>query len=299
MRLGVGLPTRDRALPPAGVVDWARRADEGPFSSIAVLDRVVFPLLEPLVVLASLAPVTHRIRLMTSAVIGPTRETTLLARQAATIDALSGGRLELGLGVGVREDDYLATGTAFHARGRRFDAQLEVLRRCWRGEPLDPPSVGAVGPRPARPDGPSLLIGGYVPAVERRIAAYGDGYMAPGGATLTQIAARWEGIQRAWQAAGRTGRPRLVGSTYVALGPDAETQAADYIRSAYAFDPDLAERRLRGIPRTPGDVRDAIERHRDLGMDELVLRPCAPDPTLLDRLADLIGGPAAPTASDA
>jgi alkanesulfonate monooxygenase SsuD/methylene tetrahydromethanopterin reductase-like flavin-dependent oxidoreductase (luciferase family) len=290
MRIGVGLPTRDRALTPAGMFDWARRADDGPFSSLAVLDRVVFPLHEPLAVLAALTSVTRRIGLMTSAVIGPTRETTLLARQAATIDALSGGRLALGLGVGVRQDDYAATGVDFRTRGHRFDAQLELLRRCWRDEPGDPPAIGVIGPRPERTDGPLLLVGGYVPAVERRIAAHGDGYLAPGGATPTQLASRWEGVLRSWAAAGRSGSPRFVGSTYVALGPDADAQAEAYIRSAYAFDPALAERRLQGIPLTPVAVRSALDAFRDLGMDEVVLRPCAPDPSFLDRLADLTGG---------
>lgn len=290
MRIGVGLPTRDGALTPTALMAWAGRVEAGPFASLAVLDRVVFPLHEPLVVLAVVAGVTTRVELMTSAIIAPTRETTLLARQAASLDALSGGRLVLGLGVGVREDDHAATGSDFRTRGRRFDEQLALLRRCWRGDALDPPAIGAVGVRAVRPGGPTLVVGGYVPAVERRVAAHGDGYLAPGGATPEELATRWEGVRRAWSAAGRLGKPRFVGATYVALGSDADDQAATYIRSTYAFDPALAERRLAAIPRTPSAVRAVIGRHRDLGMDELLLRPCAPDPTLLDRLADLLGG---------
>ena len=93
--------------------------------------------LEPLAVLAMAAGATRRIGLMTSVVIGPTRETTtLLARQAATIDVISNGRLTLGIGIGVRENDYLATGLDFHRRGRRVEEQLPILRRLWAGEPL-------------------------------------------------------------------------------------------------------------------------------------------------------------------
>jgi alkanesulfonate monooxygenase SsuD/methylene tetrahydromethanopterin reductase-like flavin-dependent oxidoreductase (luciferase family) len=288
VRIGIGLPTRDGALPPAALLAWGAAADAGPFSSVAVLDRVVFPLHEPLTVLAALIGVTERVALMTSAVIGPTRETTLLARQTATLDALSGGRLVLGLGVGVRPDDYAATGTDFHDRGARFDRQLATLRRCWAGEPASDGVGRPVGARPAGPGRPELLVGGYVPAVDGRIARHGDGYLAPGGATQEQLAARWAGVRAAWSAAGRPGHPRFVGSTYVALGPDAEAQAASYIRETYAFDPVLAERRLQGIPRTPADVVATIERHRALGMDEFVLRPCAPDPSLVDRLADIV-----------
>jgi alkanesulfonate monooxygenase SsuD/methylene tetrahydromethanopterin reductase-like flavin-dependent oxidoreductase (luciferase family) len=98
------------------MLQWISRAEAGPFSSVVVTDRVVSLALEPLSVLAMAAGATKRIGLMTSVVIGPTRETTLLARQAATIDTVSGGRLTLGVGIGVRKNDYLATGD-FHRRG--------------------------------------------------------------------------------------------------------------------------------------------------------------------------------------
>ncbi|MFP5341964.1 MAG: LLM class flavin-dependent oxidoreductase [Candidatus Limnocylindria bacterium] len=291
MRVGIGLPTRAVALPPEAMLEWAARTDAGPFSSLAVLDRVVAAAHEPLVALAAVIGVTSRVRLLAGVVIAPTRETTLLARQAASIDALSRGRLSLGLGVGVRPDDYLATGADFAARGRRLDAQLPILRRLWAGEPLDEAAgIGAIGVSSAAAGRPELLIGGYVAAVARRIAAHGDGFMAPGGGDPARMADLWRQIVAAWGAAGRDGAPRWVGSSYVALGPDADRQAADYIRSAYAFDPALAERRLRGIPTTPGALRDLLDRQRAMGVDEFVLRPCAPDPELIDRLADVVAG---------
>ena len=297
MQIGIGLPTRSDALGPGELQTWAERADGGPFSSLAVLDRVVFPAHEPLVVLASVIGVTRRIRLLASVIIAPTRETTLLARQAASLDVLSGGRFSLGVGVGVRRDDYAATGIAFDGRGRRLDEQLPLLRRIWAGaargrDPAD--EASGIGVPTVRPLGPELLVGGYVPAVARRIAAHGDGFMAPGGGEPDRMAELWTRIEAAWAVAGRAGRPRWVGSSYVALGPEAERQAADYIRSAYAFDPALAERRLAGIPTTAAAVRELLRRQADHGLDEFVLRPCAPDPTLIDRLADIIGSAPGP-----
>jgi alkanesulfonate monooxygenase SsuD/methylene tetrahydromethanopterin reductase-like flavin-dependent oxidoreductase (luciferase family) len=173
MRIALGLPSRITGISGELMLEWATRADRGPFSSLVVTDRVVSRALEPLAVLAIAAGATKRVRLMASVVIGPTRETTLLARQTATIDALSGGRLSLGVGIGVRENDYLATGFDFHRRGRRVDEQLPILRRLWEGEALSK-EVGAIGPPSARPRGPELLIGGYVPAVARRIATWGE-----------------------------------------------------------------------------------------------------------------------------
>ena len=288
MRIGIGLPTRDGALPPGGLAEWAQRAEAAGFSSLAALDRVVFPLHEPLVTLATVAGVTDRIRLLASIVIAPTRETTLLARQSASLDALSGGRFSLGVGVGVRRDDYAATGQAFETRGRRLDEQLGTLRTIWGGEPIQPGTVGPIGARAAGPAGPELLIGGYVGAVARRVATHGDGFMAPGGGAPDAMAALWAEVRSAWEAADRPGQPRWVGSSYVALGPDAETQARDYIGSTYAFDPALAERRLRSIPQTAADVQAMVDRQAEMGVDEFVFRPCAADPDLIDRLWDAV-----------
>jgi len=268
------------------ILEWATRADRGPFSSLVVTDRVVSKALEPLMVLAIAGGATRRIRLMTSVVIGPTRETTLLARQAATIDTLSGGRLTLGLGIGVRENDYLATGFEFRRRGRRVDEQLPILRRLWAGEALSN-EVGPIGPSSPRPGGPELLIGGYVPAIVWRIAAWGDGYMAPGGGEPASMLEMWKNILQAWRDAGRQGQPRWVGASYFALGPKAFEQASGYINANYGYNPELAARRLRGIPTTPAAVEEAIQRQADMGVDEFILRPCAEDLDQMERLAGL------------
>ena len=286
MRIALGLPSRVAAASGEMILEWATRAERGPFSSLVVTDRVVSKALEPLMVLAIAGGATRRIRLMTSVVIGPTRETTLLARQAATIDTLSGGRLTLGLGIGVRKNDYLATGFEFRRRGRRVDEQLPMLRRLWAGEALSN-EVGPIGPSSPRPGGPELLIGGYVPAIVRRIAAWGDGYMAPGGGEPESMLEMWKNIVQAWRDAGRQGQPRWVGASYFALGPKAFEQASGYINANYGYNPELAARRLRGIPTTPAAVEEAIQRQADMGVDEFILRPCAEDLDQMDRLAEL------------
>jgi alkanesulfonate monooxygenase SsuD/methylene tetrahydromethanopterin reductase-like flavin-dependent oxidoreductase (luciferase family) len=285
--IGVGLPTRVGDAPGDVLLEWARQADAGPFTSVAVTDRVVWDAYEPLTVLASAAGVTRRVRLLTSVLIGPTRETTLLARQAASIDGLSGGRLSLGLGIGVREDDYAATGTSFRTRGRRFDEQLAALRGALQGEaPAD--GVATLGPGPVRSGGPEILVGGYVDAVARRVAAWGDGYMAPGGGEPAKVAELWQRIGEAWTAAGRTGRPRWVGASYFALGPEAEQAARAHVARWYGFDPALQEKRLRGIPVTADAVEAAIELQASMGVDEFVLRSCSTDLRGLDALAELV-----------
>jgi alkanesulfonate monooxygenase SsuD/methylene tetrahydromethanopterin reductase-like flavin-dependent oxidoreductase (luciferase family) len=286
MRIAIGLPSRAASASGALMLEWSTRAERGPFSSVVVTDRVVSEALEPLSVLATAAGATQRIRLMTSIVIAPTRETTLLARQAATVDVLSGGRLTLGVGIGVRENDYLATGFDFHRRGRRAEEQLQVLRRLWSGEALSS-EVGPIGPRPCGTNGPELLIGGYVSAIVRRIARWGDGYMAPGGGEPESMLKMWRQIEQAWQDAGRKGKPRWVGASYYALGPNAADHAACYINANYGFNPDLAAQRLRTLPASSAAVEEAIKRQADMGVDEFILRPCAHDLDQLDLLAEI------------
>jgi alkanesulfonate monooxygenase SsuD/methylene tetrahydromethanopterin reductase-like flavin-dependent oxidoreductase (luciferase family) len=286
MRIAIGLPSRVSSASRAVIFEWVTRAERGPFSSVVVTDRVVSQALEPIAVLGLAAGATQRIRLMTSVVIGPTRETTLLARQAATIDVLSGGRLTLGIGVGVRENDYLATGFDFHRRGRRAEEQLPTLRRLWSGAALSA-EVGSIGPQSYKANGPELLIGGYVPAIVQRIAKWGDGYMAPGGGEPQNLLKMWREIERAWQEAGRTGKPRWVGASYYALGPSAPEHANRYINANYGYNPDLAARRLSTLPASRTAVEEAIKRQADMGVDEFILRPCADDLDQMDRLAEI------------
>jgi alkanesulfonate monooxygenase SsuD/methylene tetrahydromethanopterin reductase-like flavin-dependent oxidoreductase (luciferase family) len=286
--IAVGLPSGAARASADEVVEWALRAEAGPFSSVAVLDRGVSVGFEPLTVLAAVAAATRRIGLLASVVIGPMRETTLLARQATTVDALSGGRMALGLGIGVRKNDYVAAGVDFHARGRRLDAQLPVLRRLLQGERLSD-DIGSVGLPPVRPGGPPLLVGGYVGSVGRRIAAWGDGFVSPGGGDLADMVVLWGRIEEAWRDAGRSGAPRWVAASYYALGPRAAEQAAKYIDAMYGYDPALAGRRLAMIPTSVAGLRALIEAHAAAGVDELLLRPCAQGFDQLERLADAVG----------
>ncbi|HEY1371528.1 MAG TPA: LLM class flavin-dependent oxidoreductase [Candidatus Binatia bacterium] len=286
MRIAIGLPSRVASASGGVMLEWITRAERGPFSSVVVTDRVVSQALEPLTVLAMAAGATRRIRLMTSIVLAPTRETTLFAREAATLDVLSGGRLTLGIGIGVRKNDYLATGFDFHRRGRRVEEQLPLLRRLWSGENLSG-ETGAIGPRSSRPNGPELLIGGYVPAIARRIAKWGDGYMAPGGGEPEALAAMWRNIEIAWREERRAGKPRWVGASYYALGPGGADYAKRYIEANYGYNPELAAKRLATLPATDKAVEAAIKRQADMGVDEFILRPCADDLDQMERLAEI------------
>lgn len=287
MQYGIGLPATIPGADPLLNVEWARRADSGPFSSLGIIDRIVYSNLEPMVSLATAAAVTRRIRLMTTVLIAPTRKAGILAKQAASLDALSGGRLTLGLGVGAREDDFRAVPGSFRDRARRFERQLDTMKRIWSGQPVAE-GVGPVGPSPVQPGGPELLIGGYVPAAVQRIARWADGFIS-GGLGPDQARQLYTVVEEAWRAEGRSGRPRFVAATYFGLGPNATEGILRYIGDYYGyFGKEAAEGMARAQPSTPQAVKSAIQAFADAGADEVMLWPCIPELDQVDRLADVV-----------
>src|SRR3954471_19624764 len=160
MEVGIGLPTTIPGVERDQVLEWARRAEARDFSSLGTIDRVVYRNYEPLLALAAAAAVTERIRLATTVLLAPIRaNAALLAKQAATVDHLSNGRLVLGVAIGGREGDDEASGGDFHTRGRQFDQRLEPWQGVGGGGSFG--TAGGIGPKPPR-GRPTLIIGGSV-----------------------------------------------------------------------------------------------------------------------------------------
>jgi len=300
VKVGVGLPA---AVPGAGrelILEWARRADAGFFSTLAVIDALRFSNFDPLITLASAAAVTSRIRLATTVLVAPLRNEVVLAGQAATIDAMSGGRLTLGLGVGDREEDFAAAGSSFNDRGRRFDHQLEVMHRVWAGYQPGDTGVGEpyrsgnrsggerIGPRPIQPGGPEVLIGGYSRAAVERLARWGAGYIG-GVARRERVLEIYAIASEVWRAAGRPGRPRFVGAAYFALSPSGHESAVAYLRGYYRFLGAAAKSAVRALCRSPASVEGVLHEAQSAGMDEFIFWPTIPHLDELDRLEELVG----------
>ncbi|HEU5156664.1 MAG TPA: LLM class flavin-dependent oxidoreductase [Streptosporangiaceae bacterium] len=283
MQIGIGLPSTIPGTEGQEVVRWARRAEERGFSSLGVIDRIVYDNYEPFIALAGAAAVTERIRLATTILLAPSRgSAALVAKQAASLDRLSGGRLTLGMAVGGRPDDYEAAGVPMADRGARFDAMLEEMERVWAGESRG--TAGAIGPRLAK-GGPEVIIGGATDASFRRAAQYGSGWIAAGGDPqgFAELADR---VKAEWARQGRDGDPRLMALAYYSLGPRAVEDARGYLSDYYAFagvTPDMAG----GMAMTdPGALSQALDAYAAAGCDEVVLFPCSPELDQVDRLAD-------------
>lgn len=280
MDIGVGLPTTVPDVSRGALLTWARQADTYGFSTLGVLDRLVYDSYEPLVSLAAAAAVTERIRLATSILIAPYRPgTALLAKQLATVDEISGGRLVVGLAAGGRDDDYRATGASYGDRGRRLDAMVGEFKEVWAGRGRVP----GIGPHPRR-GAPELLFGGHSPAAMHRAARHGDGWIA-GGSSAAGFAELARQAQSAWAREGRGGRPRMVGLLYACLGPDARATAERYLRAYYAFIGPKAEMAARAVITDERRLKDTIGSYAAAGCDELLVFPCTADTAQLELLA--------------
>jgi alkanesulfonate monooxygenase SsuD/methylene tetrahydromethanopterin reductase-like flavin-dependent oxidoreductase (luciferase family) len=288
MKIGIGLPAYIPNVEGSIILDWARQADNGPFSSLGVLDRLTYGNYEPLVVLAAAAGATKRIRLMTTVLLAPLRNTAMLAKQSASLDALCGGRLTLGLGVGAREKDFHAASAPFHNRGKRYNEQLALLTRIWSGEAVSD-QVGPIGPTPTQPGGPEVLIGGYSPAAVQHVRRWGNGFISGGGSNPQQASAFYRMAEEAWKEGGRPGKPRLVACAYYGLGTNATECIGSFIHDYYAFRGSaVTQQMVKGIPTTPGAIGSRIKAFEVIGADELILWACIPELDQIQRLADAI-----------
>lgn len=283
MDIGVCLPTTVPGADGSQLIEFARRADRLGFHSLTVIDRVVYDNYDSIVALSAAAAVTERIKLVTAILLAAYRPSAVeLAKQLASLDRLSGGRLIVGVAAGMREDDYLATGTDYDTRGRRLDSLLDELREIWRG---DGPVPG-VGPRPTNGDIP-FWAGGHSPAGLRRAAKYGIGWISPGGPPqkYPDAVAKFKEL---WDEEGRDGSPRMAANCYVSLGPGGKERATEHMMSFYSYLGEMATHLAAGAVTEEDRLRDVVDGYAANGCDELLLLSCTADPSQLDRIAQVV-----------
>jgi alkanesulfonate monooxygenase SsuD/methylene tetrahydromethanopterin reductase-like flavin-dependent oxidoreductase (luciferase family) len=271
MDIGIGLPTQIPDVAGQALVDWAVRAEDAGFSSLGTVGRLVYPNYDDLIALAAASAVTGRIRLTTSVLLAPLHaKVALLAKQAASLDRLSGGRLVLGVGIGGRDDDFTASGLPTAGRGRRLAAQIEEMKRIWGGKRRG--LAGPIGPPPVRPGGPELIVGAISEAGFRRVAGLVDGWIM-GGGTPEMFSRLGAAVDQAWQDAGRPGKPRKLSLAYFALRPGAQEEAISTIKSYYAWLGEFADQIVAGVATSAEMVKGFVAGFEQSGCDELIFAP--------------------------
>jgi alkanesulfonate monooxygenase SsuD/methylene tetrahydromethanopterin reductase-like flavin-dependent oxidoreductase (luciferase family) len=284
--IGIGLPNTVPGTEGRTLIDWARHAEEAGFSTLGTIGRLVYPNYEELVALSAAAAVTSQIRLTTGVLLAPLyTNSALLAKQAASLDRLSGGRLVLGMGLGGRDDDFAASGVSTQGRGHRLEEQVAMMKRVWAGEEFG--YAGGIGPEPARRGGPEIILGGSTEASFRRVARLADGWIM-GGGTPDMFAQAAAGVDQAWQDADRAGRPRKLTLAYFGLGPEARSQAEGYLLHYYGWLGEIANMIAGSAAVSPEMVKSYVAAFEASGCDEIIFVPTASRLDQISLLAEAI-----------
>ena len=301
MRIGFGAPVAGAWATPLYLGSFAERAEALGYASLWSFQRLLVPegsgmepvyrsVLDPMVALGFLAARTSRIRLGVATVCLPYVSPAVLAKQATTVDVLSGGRLDLGLGIGWMPEEFVATGASTARRGARAEEFLAVLRTLWAdevgsfsGEFYTIPA-GRQDPRPVQKPGPPVLLGGMSrPAMERagRIA---DGWITSSRADLSKIPDAVAVIQEAASAAGRDPEAlRIICRGVVLAGEEAKG-------------PDGGRRLLSGsFAQIRGDAawlgeQGVTELFYDLNWDPRIGSPSVAPEAAAERAGEILGG---------
>ena len=293
MKIGMNLPVMVPGLDRDTILEWVRRIDAGPYSRVAAGERITFPNPELMVTISAAAAVTERVRLALTVLVLPLHSPVLMAKQIATLDVISGGRVTLGVGIGARIEDYRAVGALFDTRRmKRMEEQIALMRRVWAGENVVEGALRPVEPLPLQPGGPELLAGALAPDSIRRAARWADGICGFSfGPSAEEVAFAYDTARNAWRDSGRERAPRLVMSFWYALGPKAREQLDTYLVRYLGFLGEDAAKAMAPTVKTetPAALREAARMLADLGTDEMILVPTTADPDEVDRVADILG----------
>ncbi len=292
MKIGMNLPVMVPDFDRDTLLEWCRRIDAGPWSSLAVGERINFPNPAAMVTLSVAAAATERVDIMPYVLIMPPHSAVNRAKELATLDVLCGGRLRLGVGAGAREEDYAALGAPFGKRRlTRLEEQVAIMKRIWSGEKVVDEALLPVGPLPLQKGGPDILVASLSEVSIRHVSRWADGIagfsFAP---SIDEIATRFDRACRCWREADRKVPPKLLTSFWFALGKDAREQLDRYLHLYLNFFGDETARTLANSVSTdsPQKLADVVRRIEDTGAHEVSLVPTTWDPDELSRAADAL-----------
>jgi alkanesulfonate monooxygenase SsuD/methylene tetrahydromethanopterin reductase-like flavin-dependent oxidoreductase (luciferase family) len=272
MRVGVWMPTAmPFGLERSFFLDWARLADQAGFDTLSTLDRPNYDMWDPLASLAAAAAVTQRIRLATTTLPLPNRNEVLVAKQAAVIDRISGGRLTLGVSLGSRPDDYQVFGATLEHRVTRFRRQLATIRQVWAEARQSNREHGVLGPPPVQDPGPPIWLGALTERARQRAVELAEGFIFGGAAQPSTIGPAVASMRPQVAERGKTGFS-FNAVAYIAIGGQREfAEAVAHHERYYPVLPVPVEQAIHHGP--IGKIKDVVAEYAASGLDLLVLMP--------------------------
>ncbi|CAA0105900.1 F420-dependent hydroxymycolic acid dehydrogenase [Zhongshania aliphaticivorans] len=291
MKIGICLPYMQSGISRQDFKDWCHIIDQGPFYSLSCGERITGYSYEMRNILAFAAAKTERVKIIPALYVLPMHSAVQAAKEIATLDILSEGRVMLTVGVGGREKDYQALDASFKNRFQRMDDQIATMKKIWRGERLD--GLEEIGPTPIQAGGPAILVGAMGPKSINRVSKWADGlysFAMDGNADL--IKHFFDSADSAWQVSGREHKPYRMAGFWYSLSNNSKTALGNYV---FDYLKTFGEKDARDIANTmtmhdPSAIKDGLDAIEALGCDEIQLVPATADISEVDRLANLIAG---------
>lgn len=291
MDVGICMPYMERDYDRSTTLDWCRLVDDGPFSTLSCGERVTSYTQHMTVIISAAAALTKRVRINPSLYVLPMHEAAWVAKEIATLDVLSGGRLTVTVGVGGREHDYRSVNASFKNRHQKLDDQIAEMQQIWAGAPrfegADP-----IGPTPVQAGGPPLLSGSMGPKAMARAAKWATGVY---GFTLngnTETAKNGFAMaDQAWAEAGRDDKPFRATGFWCSLSPnDADRKLKEYVYEYMKIQGDPIAKAVADTLHTSDadSVRRALDGIEETGCEECFLVPATLELAEVERAAEII-----------
>ena len=290
MKIGLCFPYTQENPSRDVMLDWFRRVDEGPFSTISCGERMVGPSVDMMALLGAAAAVTERVRIAPTLYVLPMHPAIKVAKHAATLDVISGGRTTITVGIGGRVHDYRCMEKEPLRRYARLDEQVEQIRRIWAGE-LPFEGTEPVGPPPVQAGGPPILAGVTGPKGIARAAKWADGiYSWSSNGVGEEIEKQRDLVTSAWDAAGRDTAPQRVAGFWYSLAPDADAKLKAYVYKYIKVIGEPAAKYMssRVDRSSPDAVRASLDAYEALGIEECWLNSATAEIAEIDRLLELL-----------
>ncbi len=290
MKIGICMPYMEPEFTRERMLAWCRLVDEGPFSSISCGERITGPTADMRTLLSAAAALTERVGIVATLYVLPMHSAVWAAKEIASLDVVSGGRVTLTVGVGGRRADYLAVGAPFERRYQRLDEQIAEMRRIWKGEP-PVEGVDPVGPAPVQKGGPAILTGSMGPKAIARASHWAQGiYAWSGNGRKSEIARILELADRSWAETGRDEAPRRLAGFWYSLAPDGQRRLQEYVYEYIkVLGEPLARAMAKGVDRsTPDSVRKSLDAMEELDCEEVFLVPATAELAEVERAAELV-----------
>jgi probable F420-dependent oxidoreductase len=299
MKIGFGAPVSGVWATPENLAGFAGRAEQAGYASLWTFQRLLVPVgsamepvyqsvLDPIAALGYLAACTSRIRLGVAVVNLPFVSPAVLAKQAATLDILSAGRLDLGLGVGWMPEEFEAAGASIARRGARADEYVAALHALWAegvtefaGEFYSVPA-GRAEPKPVQPGDPPILLGGLARTALQRAGRIAAGWVTSSRTNLSRIGEGVETVRAAARAAGRDpDAARIVCRGVVRAGQEATGPDGGRLLLSGSYDQIRADTAWLG-------EQGVTEVFYDLNWDPLIGSPTADPTAAADRAGEIL-----------